>query len=759
MFFREFFLVRTIPDCPIAHRRHISIALISFVGLSIFAQGTRTSAHQASRPPMFVLQVGIGKYLDAPAWTDLRGAVTDVVEMRKVLESDRFQVPAANIVTLKDEQGTKQKIFASFRNHLLAGAKNYFEKTKKRDAVVLFQYSGHGSQAPDVDGDEIQDKLDETLVTYDSQDIKGKNFDITDDEIFALTAELKRYTDNIIYIFDSCHSGSGTRNAIDARRLPAGKTVPETVALPGLLTRSPDLRTVDNSDGGVLPPGEDYIVISAAEAEQLATQKYCFEECGSDKDPVVYGLLTYYLIDELKNSRNDTSYRELMDNVVRKVSAERPSQTPVIEGDKRRAVFGNLGKAEDNFVPIVGIETVSLRIHAGAIQGVAVGTVVYIYDKSATRFDQAEKVARGRVTAVSATESTVKFITKPTRPVTLTDKAVTASSDLASTRLKLFLGDVESKATSGVLVTAKLRSAFQPRDARGVDIIPNKVAAQSGRWDVALLKDKFLKVFPKAVQGSAHTPKCSGNPSAAGPSPDRDIYYIAGPDYVPLFQFCVEIPIDSESVDEAAYQIEKALTHISRYRSIQSVQNRRSRLAGKLVVKPIRLTRIDGRKITGVHNCINGKLTVDNYEAVAQSESGAFQVKRGDVFWFEVTNNSPFDLYVAMLNLKSDGSIALEFPRNIVGEKEGVLIVARGGKRIIVGDMCRLNDARQIIESGAFITPKAARMDRFKFIATTSPVGHDKLSYLEMEAIRNETASLATINEWITVDLLFEISD
>ena len=36
---------------------------------------------------MFVLQVGIGKYLDAPTWTDLRGSINDVMEMRKLLDS------------------------------------------------------------------------------------------------------------------------------------------------------------------------------------------------------------------------------------------------------------------------------------------------------------------------------------------------------------------------------------------------------------------------------------------------------------------------------------------------------------------------------------------------------------------------------------------------------------------------------------------------------------------------------------------------
>jgi hypothetical protein len=199
------------------------------------------------------LQVGIGKYLHSPTWATLRGAVNDVVEMRRVLESDRYNVPSANIVTLTDEQGTKTKIFEAFQTHLIAKAREHFEKTKRRDAVVMFEFSGHGSQVPDVDGDE-QDHIDETLVTYDSEDAPGKNFDITDDEIFALTSELRRYTDNIVYIFDSCHSGSGTRDAEDVRRLPERKTVPVQVLGVGATTRSGTVKPKDDPDTGVLPP-------------------------------------------------------------------------------------------------------------------------------------------------------------------------------------------------------------------------------------------------------------------------------------------------------------------------------------------------------------------------------------------------------------------------------------------------------------------------------------------------------------------------
>lgn len=732
--------------------RKAKVLFLAFAAVCLLTMcefpGLRTSVDaQQQRPPMFVLQVGIGKYLNSPKWADLRGSITDVVEMRKVLESERYRVPPANITTLTNEDATKQGIFNAFQASLISKAKAHFEKTRRRDAVVLFQYSGHGSQTPDADGDE-KDKLDETLVTYDSQDVKGKNFDITDDEIFALTSELKRYTENIVYIFDSCHSGSGTRNAEDARRLPARSTVPETIPMPGIATRSAG--TVDDgAEGSVLPPGSDYIVISAAQAEQLATQKYCFEECGSDKEPVVFGLLTYYLIDELKNARNETSYRELMENVIRKVEAERPTQTPLIEGDERRSVFGSLGSSADAYVPIVAADPNTIRIRAGAIQGVSVGSIVSVFDPSATKFDSAEKIASGRVVSVTAAEAVVK-LDSTKQAVTAADKAVVASPDLGGSRAKVFIDE-----GIGASVAKSIRDGFAPvgvlPNGRGVDVLPAALDnRQVGRWNFAVLKDKYSKVFPN-FRAEEIPPKCG---AANAPSPEADIYYITGQDYMPLFGFCVKA--GSEALGTAESLI-SALTHMARYRAVQQIGNRRSRLAGKIMVRPIRLSTTSG-SFSGTANCIDGRFTADKYEPLLRTGPSRYSIGTGEVFWFEVTNNSPFDVYVSMLNLQSNGSIKVKFPRNIAEEKNGVVIPKNGGKRIVNGDRCRINADGDLTETGAFRTARYPELDAFKFFITTSALKWEDLSYLELDAIRrNENVSLATINEWIAVDLTLEV--
>ena len=732
------------------HRR----AKISLFVLAVFCFtaalgfiGPGSTVEAQKRPPMFVLQVGIGKYLNSPKWADLRGSITDVVEMRKLLESDRFNVPAENISTLTNEKATKQAVFAAFKTTLIDKAKEHFAKTKRRDAVVLFQYSGHGSQAPDADGDEA-DKLDETLVTYDSQDIKGKNFDITDDEIFALTSELKKYTDNIVYIFDSCHSGSGTRNADDARRLPARSTVPEAIPMPGITTRSGPAGE-DGSESSVLPPGSDYIVISAAQAEQLATQKYCFEECGSETEPVVFGLLTYHLIDELKNANGETSYRELMENVIRKVEAERPSQTPLIEGDERRSIFGQLGSSADGYVHVIAADPKTVRIRAGAIQGVAIGSLVSFYDRTAAKFDSAEKIGSGRILSAAASEAVVKLDASQ-RPITTADKAVVASPDLGMTRAKVLIGET-AEASVGKEIREAFRGAQGAANERGVDILADALKSrQAGRWNFAVLKDKYSKVFPN-YRDRPDAPDCG---IGGAVPPDSDVYYITGQDYVPLFGFCVQA---GQETRDPAVVLARALTHMTKYRSTQLIQNRRSRLAGKIVVKPIRLSTASG-SFSGAANCIDGKFIVDKYEPMLRTGLSRYSIGTGEVFWFEVTNNSPFDVYVSMLNLQSDGSIKVKFPRNIDGEKNGAMIAKNGGVRIVNSDRCRINLAGEFTETGAFRSARYPEQDAFKFLVTTSPLKWEDLSFLEMESVRrNESASLATIDEWIAVDLTLKV--
>ena len=750
-------------------KRFFRLGLLAFVAAASYwicstpVETAKRVVGPEDRPPMFALQVGIGKYTHAPTWAELLGAVTDVVEMKKVL-IDRFSVPSENIVTLTDAEGTKENIFRMYKTHLIAKAREYNQRTGNRDAVVLFQFSGHGSQVPDKNNDERDDGKDETLVTVHSQDAPGKNFDITDDEIYALTRDLRQFTDNIVYIFDSCHSGSGTRNAENVRRLPERKTVPEVVDNVGVATRSEGgTKREDASDSPMLPPGEDYIVITAARANELASQKDCFEECGDARRPVVYGNLTFYLIDELKNARADTSYRELMENVTRRVKAEKETQTPQLEGDKTRFVFGRLGKTEDNFVRITAAESKkpngerSVKIATGAMQGVAVGTIVSFYDKGVPIFDGVEPIATGRVMAISAAESTV-LLTEPKREITIADKAVVVAPDLSSLRLKVDLGVDEAKfSASEKRFVAMVRDLVAPPDVKGrheLDLVTTR-AGQPARWDVALLKDKFSTIVTKIPGARTETFSCyaptkaNKNEKSSGRKPDREVFYLAGRDFIPLFGFCMETAVPDERI--AAERLRNAFAHLAGLRTVNAISNKRSLLNKKITVTPVRL----GGELTCQQSTMHVSAPV---RSVADAKTGFHIFDPLELVWFEVANNSTKPLYVALLNVDPSGAVILMTPRGkTASEADGVVIPA-GGRRILPGDDCRTENG-EIVEAGAFMASRTPGIDRFKFIFSTGVIKHEHFAYLERPPLttRRDEASLGV--DWTTIETNFEVKD
>src|SRR2546421_4376963 len=186
--------------------------LVAMALIAPLSPNTASAQNSSGRPVMlrpptdtqkqlekFVLQVGIDKYQYV---TQLDGCVQDVKDFRKVLV-EQFKCPddEKHFKTLLNSEATHENIIAAFRSQLIENAK------KNADAIVIFQYSGHGSQADDLNGDKA-DHLDSTLVPVNSRDPQNKNVDIRDDEIRSLYEELSQYTSNITFILDCCHAGN-----------------------------------------------------------------------------------------------------------------------------------------------------------------------------------------------------------------------------------------------------------------------------------------------------------------------------------------------------------------------------------------------------------------------------------------------------------------------------------------------------------------------------------------------------------------------
>jgi hypothetical protein len=151
------------------------------------------------------LLVGINKYQMAGA--DLQGCVNDATNVRDVLiKFFGFKVKEIRVVA--DERATKKGILERL---------GWLVKGAKAGDRLLFHYSGHGSQIRDRSGDELKDQLDEIICPHD-MDWDG-NY-IVDDELNKIFKGLPKGV-NLEVLLDSCHSGTGTRDALGREKLPA----------------------------------------------------------------------------------------------------------------------------------------------------------------------------------------------------------------------------------------------------------------------------------------------------------------------------------------------------------------------------------------------------------------------------------------------------------------------------------------------------------------------------------------------------------
>lgn len=160
----------------------------------------------ATAQERYALLIGIGDYPAESGWNKIHGD-NDVSIIRTLLLEQGFI--ADNIITLTNIEATKSGILSAMDQLRL--------KAQKAD-VVYIQFSGHGQQVTDLNGDE-EDHFDEAWIPYDARkrfvtgEYEGENH-ILDDELNAYLNGLRSNVGTqgkIVVVADACHSGSGSR--------------------------------------------------------------------------------------------------------------------------------------------------------------------------------------------------------------------------------------------------------------------------------------------------------------------------------------------------------------------------------------------------------------------------------------------------------------------------------------------------------------------------------------------------------------------
>jgi hypothetical protein len=249
------------------------------------------------------LLVGLNRYPDPE--NTLRGCINDVRQVSDLLYTRFGFATDGSIRLLTDARATTAAIVNRLR-WLLDGA--------RAGDVLVFHYSGHGSQVRDRHGDELDDGLDEIICPYDLD----WDDPFTDDDLGALVKDLPVGV-NMTVVLDCCHSGTGLREAVSSSRPARTRCLRPPLDIGHRQRGELAVRRF-----GSRAAARGAILIAGCRSDQVSADAYI--------DGDYHGALTYYLCKALEETGTGLSYRELAERVRRTLREHQFEQVPQFEG-------------------------------------------------------------------------------------------------------------------------------------------------------------------------------------------------------------------------------------------------------------------------------------------------------------------------------------------------------------------------------------------------------------------------------------------
>jgi len=324
----------------------------------------------------YALIVAVGDYAPETGWHKI-SATNDVPIIEEALLSQGFN--EHSIYKLTDMDATKQGILSKIKEIQL--------QLKKGDILVV-HFSTHGQQIFDDNGDEIDD-LDEAIVPYDafveySDTYQGQNH-LRDDELGNVITTLRNTLGKdgqLLFVLDSCHSGSSTRGGAKTRGGQAA-LVPENWTPVSIIRDQTEnmFEKVKKSQDS-----SPFVMISGASASELN-----YEYQG-------YGSLSYAFAKALTNLGSDYTYRQLFSKITAQMNIISPDQKPTIEGDQDYKLFKGEYIQQKPYYTLKKITRPDfIEVNGGEIQRLFKGTTVKIVPAGTVNVDENNVITTGKV--------------------------------------------------------------------------------------------------------------------------------------------------------------------------------------------------------------------------------------------------------------------------------------------------------------------------------------------------------------------------
>lgn len=345
------------------------------------------------------LLVGVSRY-ENPNIPRLDSTRADVRTMADLLTAPGgYDFPVENVCVLEDQAATLAGVREAFRRHLL-------ERARPGD-VVVFYFSGHGTQVEDMNGDEV-DGNDEALIPYDgfTSQVSG----LRDDLLNTMLGELLKKTSNVTVILDACTSAGATkgldRNVMKAYFMPpGGRRYDDEPAAP-----SGDAWTPAELGGLVLASAaRDSTAALASQDGSVSRFTAALATALSDREA---GVATW------------TQAQRRAEALVS--ASTGGAQLPVFQGELDRPIFG-LSQADRPLAWAVTEAGVGLDLAGIPLPGWGPGATLRLYPGSASRADAADPakaIGAARLDTRSGTRAKATLLGAPARPIQAGDLAV-----------------------------------------------------------------------------------------------------------------------------------------------------------------------------------------------------------------------------------------------------------------------------------------------------------------------------------------------
>jgi hypothetical protein len=297
------------------------------------------------------LLIAIQNYGDIAPFPSLKGALNDRFIVKAVLQA-RFGFQNQDFIILDNNKATHSGIEQAF--------KTLIARVQFGDFVYI-HYSGHGSQTPDLNGDE-PGGMDQTWVSYGARTGKypGKDdYEVLDDEIKEWLQAIYAKTAWVVFVSDSCHSATVSRGeALVARAV-------EPDPRPHLLGKMRYVR----------PDRYPGIRIGAARDQESAIE---FQA----EDGNYYGIFTWYWVKAVQQAQTGETWSDVFKQASAQVTARRAqAQRPQFEGERGLQIGGGF-TAMRSTIPVATVENEKITLQAGYLSGITAGSIYRLYNPS-----------------------------------------------------------------------------------------------------------------------------------------------------------------------------------------------------------------------------------------------------------------------------------------------------------------------------------------------------------------------------------------